>query len=73
MRFSLQPVFFVVVVVAVKTCQIMLMRAGKVHWAIPVVDFPSETIGMAVCMAVVATVVVVGAHMTNQHVVSISK
>ena len=71
MRFSLQPVFSVVAVVAVKTCQIMLMRAGKVHWAIPVVDFLSETIGTAVCE--VATFVVVGAHTTNLHVVSISK
>ena len=40
--------------VAVKTCQIMLIRTSIVHWAIPIVDSPSEAIGMAA----IATVMV---------------
>ena len=47
--------------VAVNTFQIMLIRAGKVHWTMPVVDFPSETI----CMKEEATSAVVFQLTTN--------
>ena len=61
MRFNLQSVFSAIVVVAIKTFQISVIRAAKVHWTIPVVDSPSDTIRMAE----VATVAVVRFHMTN--------